>query len=98
MMKTKICIKCNCEKSLDNFYLSKRHVDGYRNICKSCFKPNADTKKAYDKARYNKIKAKRAAQNKVWRSNNKDYLALKSKNYYERTKTESLYKSTTFVG
>lgn len=31
---TKICTKCNCEKTLDKFYKNKKTKDGYRVKCK----------------------------------------------------------------
>jgi hypothetical protein len=34
----KLCKKCNIEKSLTGFYVHKGYKDGYRNICKDCFK------------------------------------------------------------
>lgn len=34
MMKR--CIKCNVEKSLDDFYRASRNVSGYMNTCKEC--------------------------------------------------------------
>jgi len=32
----KKCIKCNVEKELNNFPKSKKHFDGFNNICKQC--------------------------------------------------------------
>lgn len=35
---SKICNKCNLQKSIDEFHLRKDSVDGYRNDCLECFK------------------------------------------------------------
>ena len=36
MILTKICIKCNCEKPLPDFFKGKTSIDGFFNLCKSC--------------------------------------------------------------
>lgn len=36
MSETKVCIKCGLCKSLSEYHRSKKVVDGYRNVCKSC--------------------------------------------------------------
>ena len=47
IMKTKICIKCKCEKQLFEFPQRKDSIDGRRNECKVCRKPVKSNKK-YD--------------------------------------------------
>ena len=37
-MITKVCFKCNVEKSLDNFYKHSKMLDGTVNKCKDCNK------------------------------------------------------------
>ena len=32
----KVCIRCNIEKPVNEFFLSKYHLDGYYSYCKSC--------------------------------------------------------------
>lgn len=36
-MKTKICSRCNIEKTIDQFYKRKGSKDGFRSECKECF-------------------------------------------------------------
>ena len=59
----KICIQCNLEKDLSNFYLDKRIKDEYRNKCKSCVKENTYNWRYENKEKGNII-------NKNWRNNN----------------------------
>jgi hypothetical protein len=40
-MTRRICSKCGIEKSLDEFYLRRGSIDGYRNDCKECFNEGA---------------------------------------------------------
>lgn len=49
MEKLRICRTCKKEKPLSEFNKDKRHSSGYATQCKEC-------KRAYDKARYEKIK------------------------------------------
>lgn len=44
-LKTKICTKCNEEKSLDNYHKNKGNSDGYHYHCKACRKE--ETLKTY---------------------------------------------------
>ena len=48
-MKTKICLRCNVEKEITEYYVHKQMADGHLNICKTCkradAKNNTDTKK-----------------------------------------------------
>jgi len=81
IMKTKICIKCKCEKQLFEFPKRKDSIDGRRNECKVCRKPVKSNKK-YDYGKdyfkqhskkyreANPVKAKKIA--KSYRDNNKE--------------------------
>lgn len=58
-MKTKICIKCDVEKPLSEFYAHPRMHDGHLNKCKSCQRAdvtrnrgeNLERIRAYDRSR-----------------------------------------------
>ena len=50
MEELRICRTCKKEKPLSEFNKDKRHSSGYATQCKEC-------KRAYDKARYEKVKA-----------------------------------------
>lgn len=49
MEELRICRTCKKEKPLSEFFKDKRHSSGYATQCKEC-------KRAYDRARYEKIK------------------------------------------
>ena len=40
-MATKICFKCNIEKSIDEFYKHKKMADGHLGKCKNCTKTDS---------------------------------------------------------
>jgi len=61
----KICIQCNIEKTLSDFYIDKRIKDGYRNKCKSCVSENNSKWRNENREKVNLI-------NKNWRDNNPD--------------------------
>jgi 5-methylcytosine-specific restriction endonuclease McrA len=48
LMKTKLCIKCNVEKSIDQFYRNKIRKDGRYPYCKECC--YKDYRKRYEKS------------------------------------------------
>lgn len=48
-MKTKVCFKCNVEKSLNEFYAQPGMADGHLGKCKACTK--RDVRKNYAKHR-----------------------------------------------
>ena len=82
---TKICKKCNVEKTSDCFYLSKRHVEGFGNECKQCvcskrqiwYKNNTERSKEYVTK---------------WRENNSDKVHQYRKKSKEKLGPENLYE------
>lgn len=44
-MPTKLCRCCTTTKSLDEFYRSARHRDGYRNTCAQCDEERREAKR-----------------------------------------------------
>ena len=36
-VKTKICVRCTHEKSINDFGINQSHADGHRNACKDCY-------------------------------------------------------------
>ena len=66
-MKTKICNKCNIEKSVDEFHINKLGKDGYHCQCKEC---KNNYKKEYNKINQNKRQEYRLKNKHVglWRS------------------------------
>jgi len=70
-MDTKICKKCNIEKSVLLFYKQKRNKDGYWNSCIEC------EKKKYNENSY--IVKKRVSE---YRKKNKDKIIENKKKYY----------------
>ena len=81
----KICTKCNKEKSLNQFHISKIFADGHNNWCKDCMR-------IYHK-KYRKInKQKIKIQNKIYRELNKDrIIKYKEINKDKIRKRERIY-------
>ena len=78
-METKICVVCNIEKSIDNFYNKFRE-------CKPC-----NNKRSM--RRYYENKDKVSNQHKIYYGNNRDVLLAKSKvNQQKRNYERKLYK------
>jgi hypothetical protein len=78
----KICNKCNQEKEMNDFYLSKSCKDKKMKICKLCFNiANFDYNKEYKKT-YKKNKEYIKEYNKKWRQKNKGY----DKKWYNNNK------------
>ena len=71
-MESKICVVCNIEKSIDNFYNKYRE-------CKPCIIKRS-TK------RYNENKDKISNQHKIYYEKNKDILLARSKIYQHNRK------------
>jgi hypothetical protein len=69
-MKTKICIKCNVEKNLDEFCKGKKYADGRRGTCKECH--NEYIRKYHHKNKEKKIYLKRndAKPRPAWKRHN----------------------------
>ena len=89
-MTTKVCFKCNCEKSLtDDFYKHPQTADGYLNKCKEC--TLKDTAANYMKNRghycaYERLRSKSPERKKAAAENQKRQRA----NYPEKFKARYL--------
>ena len=56
---TKVCIKCNAVKSIDEFYKQKASKDGYQISCKSCVLTRGkELRKRYSKLQLHEIEFK----------------------------------------
>ena len=73
-MDSKICVVCNIEKSIDNFYNKYRE-------CKQC-NIKRSTK------RYNENKDKISNQQKIYYEKNRDKLLQKQNDYNKRRSTD----------
>ena len=74
-MDNKVCVVCNTEKSIDNFYNKSRE-------CKSC-NIKRSTKRYYEN------KDKISNQHKIYYGNNRDVLRAKSKLYQQNRKSHT---------
>ena len=74
-MDSKVCVVCNIEKSIDNFYNKYRE-------CKPC-----NIKRSMK--RYNENKDKLSNQRKLYYERNRDVLLAKSKIYQQNRKTHT---------
>jgi len=105
-MKTKICKKCNIEKSLSEFGKRKNNkIDGHRNECKDCInkqhkkwrKRNPEKvkegKKKYYKNNLEKVKEK----NKKYRENNPDKVKEGIKKWAENNSEKVKEKNKKWV-
>lgn len=78
--EVRICRTCKQEKPLEEFNKDKRHSSGYATQCKEC-------KRAYEKARYQKIKddpkfhAKKLKHGKKYRESHKEEIQQYSLEY-----------------
>ena len=89
-METKICNKCNIEKSVTEFRK-------YRNICKKCenlynrnwYSKNKEYKRGYQKEYQLNNNEKIKETLKKWRENNKEY----NKTYYINNRKRIIYKN-----
>ena len=73
-MDSKICVVCNIEKSIDNFYNKYRE-------CKPC-----NIKRSMK--RYNENKDKISTQQKIYYERNRDKLLQKQNNYNKKRSTD----------
>jgi hypothetical protein len=89
----KICIKCNQEKELNNFYKNNRNKSGYEGICKSCKNEytilnNKKLGNKYfqltSKKWSNKNKNKISQYNKEKYNNNKEYWLSENRKLYSK--------------
>jgi hypothetical protein len=100
-MKTKVCSKCNIEKSVEEFGKSKSSKDGLYPSCKVCVnerlkkyrKENPEKVRLSKKKYYQKNIEKYRVINRNWRKENPDYMKEYSKDYYENNKDVILEKS-----
>lgn len=98
MNKTKICIKCNVEKSVDEFHADRRRPDNLFPYCKRCRTKN---KKLYDEIKiYDNTDMRRCSTCKSWKHIDEFYTnpttksgihhhckacsIIQSKNYYDK--------------
>lgn len=80
----KTCIKCNIEKPLSEYYVSKRNVSGLEGKCKSC-------KNLYRKEYYQKNKQKELSKNAEWKANNLERYKQIHKEHYVANKERHNY-------
>lgn len=95
-LTTKICIKCDIEKSLDEFYSKKSNKDGKHRKCKLCVKEESKTYNENNKEKIteqrkinyckNAINAKKSRHK--YYNKNKDSILKQKKEYYELNKNE----------
>jgi hypothetical protein len=74
-METKVCKKCLIEKSLDEFYLEKRNLDGLMGSCKDCY--NLTQKKW----RLNNVKDV-LLRDKKYREKNNENIIINNRKHY----------------
>ena len=74
-MDSKVCVVCNIEKSIDNYYNKYRE-------CKQC-----NIKRSMK--RYNENKDKLSNQRKLYYERNRDVLLVKSKIYQQNRKSHT---------
>lgn len=89
-METKLCKKCQIEKSISLFQRDKSKKDGYRNSCKEC-------QKIYHKGYYENNKESINVKNKNWKVENIEVVSKMSKDYYEKNKEAILFKDKIWV-
>ena len=86
-METKVCSKCNIEKSLEDFTKDKNRPDGHYVYCKKCrnliYQLNSEVRKEQSKKHYQKIKEQKhdiiLERNRLWRKNNPTYTTDRKK-------------------
>ena len=91
-METLICTKCNLEKSISEFYPSKRHKLGYIRTCKQCEKVRALKKYDPEKKRKHYLENKEMylLRTKEYIKKNKDLIKKKNNEYYKNNKLKFL--------
>lgn len=78
-MKTKVCSKCNIEKSVEEFGKSKSSKDGLLYCCKKC---NNERGKKYRKENPEKI----LEQQRKWRSENPEWVIKRHRRYRNKNR------------
>ena len=77
----KICIKCNIEKELEEFYKDKQNKDGLCSKCKGC---SEEYKKKYRKENVEEIKQR----NKKYYEENVEKIRKQKKEYHKENKSK----------
>jgi hypothetical protein len=88
LQETKICVKCNKEKYLSEFYWRK-DTKTYRNECKECFNSQC---KLYTLNNKEKIRQRK----KYYYYNNINKVKIYAKQYYKNNKDEIIQKAQTW--
>lgn len=101
-MKTKICSKCNYEKSITDFYKHKSMDDGLQSVCKDCIKQysteNEKRIKKYQQEYRDIHKGKFIEYKKEWYQNNKEIIKQKRINYRKNKYASDIkYRLTTLL-
>lgn len=95
-METKICIKCNIEKNINQFYKNKQYKSNRESVCKDCRKEyywkNKD--KILNKVHeyYNKNCEDIKEYKKKYRKNNSEIIKVKRKERYEKNREGIIQK------
>lgn len=71
-METKVCPRCNTEKSVDDFCKSSRMKDGYQSACKSCMNESYTRSRKKKQKHYQQVAKDREGSNtqriREWKS------------------------------
>ena len=94
VVSEKKCSRCNDVKAIHEFHKSSANLDGYRNMCKECRKPESKGRYwsrreediAYSKAYRIKNEEKVSAQRKQHYKENRERIRKVQKAYYEANK------------
>ena len=79
--QTKVCIKCNEEKNLNEFQPTYKKVGQVRNTCKECLK-------IYFKEYYRKNIDKQKEKRKIYRESHREYHRKKSNEWYDNSENK----------
>lgn len=93
-MLTKVCNKCNCEKSIDSFQKQKDGKHGVRPECKDCsslrkkeyYLRNKQKIQEYQRLNKHSIDSRR----KTYLNENKEYISDRHRNYYDKNRDHIL--------
>jgi hypothetical protein len=81
-MDTKVCSKCEEEKTIDNYHKLKSGLYGVNSVCKIC-------RKTYGRLNYNKTKDKVLENCKIYRNNNLQKCKETALRYYYNNKDKA---------